>query len=208
MHSIRKLLTGGLVTAVALGSLSAHAAVVVFNPFMDNDDASANVNVIITLEDDGSGGVTGVAEVAPTLLLPNIGDIRGLFFDFASGSVVCADVTGADVTDCGLNVANLGGGANINPLGPFDLGIEIGSSGIGGGDDIQSTSFAISGISTSDFAQASVRLTSVGVGDLRDNSSKLKPVEGDRPPNEVPAPGVLGLLAVGLLGLAARARRS
>ncbi len=34
------------------------------------------------------------------------------------------------------------------------------------------------------------------------------PAEGGRPPSEVPAPGVLGLLAAGLLGMAARARRS
>ena len=42
---------------------------------------------------------------------------------------------------------------------------------------------------------------------VRGLSHVTVPVEDTRPPNEVPAPGVLGLLAVGLLGLAARARR-
>jgi hypothetical protein len=154
---------------------------------------------------------------------PNIGDFRGFFFNFADESLLAgASVTGADITDSVFdanNVTNLGGGNNINPAAGFDAGVEIGDSGIGMGDDIQSTIFVVThnsvNLNVTDFyaTQADgygfgARLTSVGVGDDREGSSK---VVMDEPFPPIPEPAfyqMSGLLLMGGAGIFLRARRS
>ena len=183
----------------------ANGATIFFNPTTDNDDSpAADVNLLISVTDTMSG-VDIVAEVLPTMALPNIGDIRGLFFNLDVAGV-CADVSGADVTSCLTNSKGAGDWA-MTPLGPFSLAIQIGTSGIGK-DDIQKTSLSISGLTTANFTQAAARLTSVGEpGGDRRNSSKLIPVDPSDPGGEVPEPSTYALIGLGLAGVASRIRR-
>jgi hypothetical protein len=100
-------------------------------------------------------------------------------------------------------VINLGGGSNLNGGGSpcfCDIGIEIGSPGIGK-DDIQSVTFTLShdseslDISLFEDQDFGVRATSVGdAGGSRNRSSKLIGV--------VPEPSTAILMLLGLAGLA------
>jgi hypothetical protein len=196
-----KSVVQSLVLVAAL--TSANAATIFFNPTVDNDDPAANVNVLITVTDT-MGGVNILAQVVPTMALPNIGDIRGLFFNLNVAGV-CANVLGANLTSCLTNSSGAGDW-NMNPLGPFSLALEIGTSGIGK-DDIQKTTLSISGLTTANFTQAAARLTSVGVPGNRQYSSKLIPVDPSEPGGEVPEPSTLALIGLGLAGVASRMRR-
>jgi hypothetical protein len=158
-----------------------------------------DINVTIKIEEyvDKDGNDAGVkftvTETDPDL----IGDIRGVFFhvdpdrgdlDPLTGLVV----TGADVTEFRVgedSINDLGGGANMKGDGgyryeeseesggdiikghKYDVGVEIGTQGIGN-DDIQSTMFTVSNpnlvgdddLNVENFADVEfgVRLTSVG----------------------------------------------
>jgi len=144
-----------------------------------------------------------------------IADIQGLFFNFTDiFKASDLKVTGADVTKVVYkndSVTDLGNGVTMQgTAATFDLGLKIGTAGIGK-DDIQSTSFTIESLSGKaidfDFASGfGARLTSVGVN--RQDSRKLvgtyKPpvVPTVVPPTAVPEPTTLLLVGVGVLGLA------
>jgi hypothetical protein len=84
----------------------------------------------------------------------------------------------------------------MHGVGMFDVGLEIGTAGIGS-DDIQSvTNIIINGlISTRDFTSVGVRLTSVGaLLGSRNDSSKLI---SEAPLTGVPEPSTLVMLLVG-----------
>ncbi|KAG7337659.1 hypothetical protein IV203_025055 [Nitzschia inconspicua] len=119
------------------------------------------------------------------------GDIRGIFLELidadAVGRVTSVVATGsAPVTSYKAELNNIdrlsndvtmkGGGPDRAIL--HDLGIEIGKMGIAKGDDYQTASFIIGGISTDDIVgKVGIRLTSVGVsGSSRDQSSKISDV--------------------------------
>ena len=118
-----------------------------------------------------------------------IGDIRALFFDVSDDTLLgTLLVAGDDVTEVNQDgsVSNLGGGATSSgvPDSPYEVGIEIGTSGAAT-DDIQTTSFTLSSSSRNltldDIALESftVRQTSVGEdGGAREDSDKLY---GDAP---------------------------
>ncbi len=102
-----------------------------------------------------------------------IGDLRGLFLNIADESLLSGlSVEGDDVTDSAFKankVIDLGNGANMKGASRgFDLGVEFGKAGIGGGDDIRSTSFVLRHDSvalTNDLFEhqsLGLRLTSVG----------------------------------------------
>lgn len=108
-----------------------------------------------------------------------IGDLRGLFFNL-DDDCTGLSVTGDDVTGSGQDTRNLGNGVNLNGSGAgnFDIGVKLGTPGIGK-DDIQETSFTVScdeGLTLDALAGQlfGVRLTSVGEpGGPRDGSLKI-----------------------------------
>ena len=181
--------------------------------------------------DDGisPGSVRVTVTVDPS---PSVGDINGFFLNVGTESLLPGlSVTGSDVTllvKSANAVTSAGPGNNVNGggVGPFDVGVRIGSPGIGK-DDIQSTSFVLShegvvltndlfaGATTEDGDVFALRLTSVGPeGSSRNGSSKLTndvppPTPNEEPPTQTPEPStLLGLGTLGALGLLARRLRA
>ena len=160
------------------------------------DDEADPGSLVITLSVDGSESTA---------------DLRGFFAHVADESLLAGlSVSGASVgnaTFAANEVINLRRGNNLNGGGslcPCDLGLEIGSPGIGS-DDIQSVTFTLShsteSLSTSFLSGQAfgVRATSVGTYGSREGSSKLVGV--------VPEPSTSLLLLMGLAGLAGSRRR-
>jgi len=131
---------------------------------------SAPTSVQVALDDTAvdPGNISFTVNVLPG---PNIGDIRGVYFHVADESLLAGlSVSGSDVTDSKFlanSVRKLGSNTWINPHGDFDIGIEIGTTGIEA-DDIQSTTFVIShdtvALNTAQFAlqKFGIRLSNVG----------------------------------------------
>lgn len=123
-----------------------------------------------------------------------IGDLRGLFFDVADESIIkslSVSPLSAGLTQIRMgndSVTDLGGGANMNGLlggiggtdtAGYDVGLEIGTSGIGK-DDYQAFSFSLSSssrfLTLADISSVNfgARLTSVGtITGARTDSSKM-----------------------------------
>jgi hypothetical protein len=197
---------------VVLHPNSAQAASLSFNVFNFTGD-TAQAKVTLTEIDQA---IQFEIDVIPS---PNIGDLRGVFFNIADDSLISGlSVTGNNLGNTQFSagsVINLGGGATLSGYanGKFDAGIEIGKAGIGKGDDFQSAAFTLSHTSAvltlSQFANQffGVRITSVGeLGSSRDGSSKLAgvvptPPDDSEEPTEVPEPGAA--LALGLVGIGA-----
>jgi hypothetical protein len=126
--------------------------------------------------------------------------------------------TGDDVTSSRFladGVINLGLGSNLRGGGspcPCDIGVEIGTPGIGK-DDFATTTFLLHAnapLSLSDFTDqlVGVRITSVGPDpDSRGGSAKLAGTLPNTVPVPEPHPALLIALGLGLLGYASRARR-
>jgi hypothetical protein len=156
-----------------------------------------------------------------------IGDLRGIFFNVADNSLLaglsligsnvalCTDSGGLD--SCGSSSNNISGTGQT-----YEVGVEIGSQGIGSGDDFQTISFTLDHSSenlvlgsffdlTGDASFAG-RIMSLGTPEDRDGSAKLVGDECtvDCGPTQVPEPVTLTLLGSGLfaLGLVRRRRRA
>ncbi len=198
------------------GLMTFHAS-----PFT-GDPAGATV----TFDDAISpGSVRVTITVDPT---PSVADINGFFLNIGNESLLPGlTVTGPDVTllvKSANAVTSAGPGNNINGegVGPFDIGVQIGTPGIGK-DDIQTTSFVLSsdgvtltnalftGATTEDGDVFGLRLTSVGpAGSNRNGSSKLTDDGPPSPPplTHAPEPStLLGLSLLGGMGLIARRLR-
>lgn len=174
---------------------SANAATILFDvsPFTGGPDSSA----LVTLDDSVAGFITVTVDVTGAY----DADIRGVFFSVDSAF---GEIAGADIGKFGFGTCDLGNGNNLNgggsgciSPGGFDVGLSIGTPGIGM-DDIMSTVFTIEtlGVLTlADFVDFGVRLTSVGLsGSGREDSSKLYSN------NPVPLPAAGWLFASALFG--------
>lgn len=145
------------------------------------DDEMAPAQVTITEMADGSLSFTLSNENDADTM---IGDLRALFFDVADDSLLgTLSFDGADVTEVQQDgsVSNLGGGATSNgvPDSPYEVGVEIGSSGAAE-NDIQTTTFIMSSslraLTLDDIALESFTVRQTSVGDIdgpRDSSDKL-----------------------------------
>ena len=205
--------------AASIGAPSAKAALWTYDLF-PYTGASSHVRVTV----DDAINANKLTVFVDVIANPNIGDIRAVFFNttqpvispnfkginiYQAPPFAATDVTGADVTDVQFDTDNMGGGGNLipSPTGDvFDVGVEIGTSGMTP-DDIQSTMFVIdTHLGGDDLFEFGVRLTSVGIaGGDRSGSSKL--FDGDEP-TPTPEPGTIALLATGLsTAIAWRKRR-
>lgn len=142
----------------------------------------------------------------------SLADLRGFFAQVSDESLLAGMmVTGSEISAASFdanNVVRVGGGNNVNGGGspcPCDLGVEIGSPGIGR-NDIQSVTFVLSHVSESldvsllNGQLIGVRATSVGSLEYgREGSSKLVSV--------VPEPSTALLMMLGLTGLASAGAR-
>lgn len=126
-----------------------------------------------------SGGVEVSVNVVPSAA-GWTGDLRGVWFNLpnASGVSVSA-IGGGPVTGItGASNATKQGVSNSGELtgmkADFNLGVEIGSQGIAKGDDYQTATFKLSGVSLADFSSDIIgtRMMSVGPEGNREYSSK------------------------------------
>lgn len=178
-------------------------------------DGSTPADATLTVDDSTTPGA--IQFDLEVIVDPNIGDLRGVFFDlvgeFPAGLTEEA-IWGDHITDTVIDensVTGTGGGNVINPLGPFDVGLEIGFSGLatkqGVEGDIQYTTFYVSdlggALDASSFENFAVRMTSVGTVDGdREGSSKLGEVTSTTPgTSEAPEPATMFLLGSGLIAL-------
>jgi hypothetical protein len=190
--------------------------------------------VSVTLDDmiAGAGKIQISVNVNNSVALS---DLRGLFLHInpesllTSGTFSVLDPNGVVTQEvCGPanSVINLQGGNNLNgggSPGPFDIGFEIGSEGIGG-NDYQSVAFTLmhstAALDLSVLANQAfgVRVTSVMVGNSRNGSSKLGGLFPDVPPppgpgpepanGTVPEPATLAIWSVlGFVGIGAARRK-
>lgn len=208
-HLARRWINGSIVFASAVLGLalppSAVAGVGVAESFTGSplmvsisvDSASVPGELVITLSVEGNDV---------------IGDLRGVFFQVADESLLPGlSVSGPEITGAIFSanaVTNLGNGSNLNGGGspcPCDIGLEIGTAGIGR-DDHQSVTFTLmhaSAMLDGSFLNGmhfGVRATSVGDPyGSREGSSKLIGV--------VPEPSTAILMLLGLGGLSSLGAR-
>ena len=164
-----------------------------------------------------TGSGTHSVTVDVSLGAGTVADIRGIYFSW-DGNLTGLSVSGPKVTASVLNNAggvdrlpkgndaNMQGGGNIYS---FDGGVEIGKSGIGQGDDIQSTSFTLTANENITFTDLGARLQSVynGTGvDGRGGSSKLYVQVNNSGTGDlggqgevVPEPASVALMGIGAL---------
>jgi hypothetical protein len=208
MKKTKKLILGTLLLLAMVPPVQ--ASTVTYNLTGDAIDVS------ITLHDDTAGLITFNVAVDP--LSTFTGDLRGVFFNltpFGNGITITGDLVTNVVVDQ-QGVTKAGPGSVIKPYGPFDVGVEIGTPGMGK-DDIQTTTFAMAdlGVFTLDsFGQGDtpfgIRLTSVGLpGGPRTESRKLigGTLGGGPSENPVPAPASVLLICSGLAGLPSLRRK-
>ncbi len=205
MLPLKSLLRAGLVAGLACLVSSAASALSIealATPFTGSD---TSVQVVLT-EVGGDVRVDLSVEEGQ-------GDLRGIFFHVADASLLAGlSASGESATGFGTgDVINLGFGNNLNGGGSpclCDIGVALGTPGIGK-DDLQTASFLISleggALSLAVFSEQwiGVRVTSVGDGERREGSSKLKARL-----SAVPEPSTALLVGIGLIGMTRMRRTS
>jgi len=108
-------------------------------------------------------------------VVSGVADLRGFFLDVA-GSGAGHGASGSQVTKVktGDNcITDLGYGVNMNGTGEaFDVGVALGTSGIGK-DDIRSSTITVTGISLNELQDLSFGIRATSVGACRQDSVKL-----------------------------------
>ncbi len=144
--------------------------------FLINDSSTGGstpvVQIVITENADGTVTFT------VTQLAGYVGDLRGLFFDIADESLIgsLSASSAANLTEFQQGndtVSDLGNGANMQGLlgdaGGYDVGVEIGSSGLKTTDDVRTFTFTLDSsardLTLADFSNVcfGARITSVGL---------------------------------------------
>lgn len=204
-----KIIAAFVTVACLASPQSARSAVITYQLSEATASPGGNqVLVNVTLDDEAvPGSILATMSVVdnPAIAGTATGDLRGFYFNTAADSQSFLNglvFSGADVSDSLAQTNNVTSlpppneGANVNPLGPFDVGIAIGSAGIGD-DDIPTTTILISHAGgpidlslfptlLQDPAFLAVRVTSIGLFDGRDASGKFGG-PGD-PPNIISFP--------------------
>ncbi|MBE9180580.1 hypothetical protein IQ268_18625, partial [Oculatella sp. LEGE 06141] len=200
------LLPSALLASLALASSIAAPADAASMSFSVSPFTGSSAQLNFTLDDImADSGLSKVQVRVDVDKSVNLADIRGIFFGMGDESLLKGlEITGSDITKTVIKangVTSTGGDNNLNGGGginPFDIGLEIGTSGIGK-DDIQSTMFTVShktaNITLAQFLSQSfgVRATSVGTAGNREGSSKLtgtapSVVVQPPPPSPTPTP--------------------
>ena len=172
--------------------------------FLIDEFTGDDSQVQVTLTDQGTDTVRVTLEVEDGTT-GNIGDLVGFFADFnnsfsLSEAMTVSPVSSSPGTITSASEASAGSGVlflddsgstsdgttdvdnNVNLNGgpppqrrTFEMAVQVGTGGIGGGDDFQSVTFDLSapGLDVTDFGEVGIRMQSVGPEGSRGGSSKL-----------------------------------
>ena len=211
MLTLRRPLLAGSLIGSLLGLATGAAALsidTVTTPFTGTDSA---VRLVLTEEGDG-------IRVTATVTL-GLADLRAVYLNIADDALLGGMSAEGEFVTSSQFVANgvidLGNGSNLHGGGtpcPCDIGVELGTPGIGK-DDINSTSFLLRTnvpLSLAEFANqlVGVRVTSTGPDPLsRGGSAKLAGSLPDTVPVPEPNPALLTAIGLCALAYASRARR-
>jgi hypothetical protein len=214
----------GAAALALLACAPAQAGLISFNAAPYTGDPS---RATVTFDDSATPGSVKVTVAVDTGV--SLADINGFFINSRDEAILPGLRVTGDMTSYIINpnrVTSAGPGNNVNGggVGAFDVGIQVGTPGIGK-DDIRTATFYLSdpGVAlTNDmFTGANaegvifaVRLTSVGPDGARNGSSKLRDGGPVTPPVLVPPPiatpepsTLAGLAVLSTLGLCARRLR-
>ncbi|KPP99228.1 PEP-CTERM sorting domain-containing protein [Marinobacter sp. HL-58] len=174
----------------------------------------------VTFSDSGTDTVNISADISDPINADlTQGDILAIWFDFADFSALSGSPTITNENPSGIVVdsffgedsvsSSLGGNLNLEGTGEtnWDFAVITGSAGP---DFYQTLSFdlTIDGLDANQFSNQRVgmRVQSIPENYFEEGSSKLIGI--GRPPVEVPEPGTLGLLGLGIIGLLTARRKA
>lgn len=142
------------------------------------DDTTGNIGDVLGFFADFNDSFTLTEDMTITAVSSTPGPINSTSESSPGAGVLFLDDSGSaddGTTDVDSNV-NLNGGGPPSSRRLFEMAVQIGTGGIGSGDDFQSVTFDLSapGLDINDFAEVGVRMQSVGPeGSGRGGSSKL-----------------------------------